>query len=255
MLVLRRFLIWLLVILTAAVYELQLLKPDYFVFWAAIIVLLTLVGIYLIYNAKTVGKKDLLLFSVSPLLLTIGTFTFLFFLENLIVIQLIIVCSSFFLSTYFDNFFFFSKVPFLYQPFSLEAISSFISIYSLFLITASLTAVRIFLNIGLEILGPIFILIIFLFLGQSFWINKFGLRQHWHYPLVIALLIGETALALDFLAFDYFVKAILIASVYYFLTNVSLFKLKNTLNKNRFLFNLSLLMIIWLLTTFTTRWL
>ncbi len=253
MLVFRRFFIWIAVIVIAVIYELEILRPGEFLIWLALITLLTLSALYLLYNRKTLSRQDLFLFAISPLLLVWGTFSFLFFLENFIVIQLIIVLSSFFLGVYLDNFFFFSRVPQLYQTFSLEGISSFINIYSLFFITASFISLRIFLNISLQILGPVYLVLVVLFLMQSFWINKFSVTKHWQYLLVIALLVTELAWALDFLTFDFFVKALLIVSSYYCMINLSLLKLKNTLNQRRLFFNLGLLIVVWITTISSAR--
>lgn len=254
MLILRRFFIWLVVAIIAAIYELEVIYPESFLIFIVGVTILTELILYLSYDSAKISKKDFLFFTVSPLLLVWGTYSFLFFLENLIVIQLIIVLSSFFLGTYLDNFFFFSKIPLLYQPFSLENVSLFVNTYSLFLITSSVISLRVFFNLGLEVVSLLYVIILFLFLAQSFWINKLGLTKHWPYLAIIALVTIETFLALDYLYFDYFVKSILTVSAYFFLINVSLLKIKNSLTSRNFWFNFGLTAGIWFLTIVTARW-
>lgn len=234
-------------------YEILLWKPASLYFIIAILFLNIILSIYRITERKFISKV-FGHFLLSPLLFIISCSTTLLFLENNNIKQIFIVGSSLIYLLILLNIYAFLHQTEKYQPYTLENLSSYVNLISVFLFYAS------FFSFGLFISAPVWLLAILAFIitilisYQTLWANKIDFKRARLFILIIGIILTELYWCVDFLPTSYFVNAVILIIFYYIVINISRDYLLNVLNKKSVRRYLIVSFLVLILTLATAPW-
>lgn len=253
MILFRRFSTILSLIVIWVLFELLLWQPDWYL---VIIVLLEAVVLAMLLGLAR-GKIDLReiwSFLIPPFFFIGFGFIFLFFLEGLIYQQLLILLLVFLWWVFLENVFLFLYQPARYQPYTLENITAYLNLITIFLLGSSFYSLILFLGIPSWLLFIFTFLVTFLLMMQMIWINKSVVKGNLILIGALALLISELFWVTKFLPSSYLVNGIILAIGYYFLAGIVRHWILNSIDRQvvkRYLWiSTSLLFII----AITARW-
>ncbi len=199
-------------------------------------------------------SKDFLYLSVLPILLYVTTFSFLTIISSSLLRNIVIIVFALFIVSYLEVIFTFFYRPGIYKAFSLENLAGVFAIMIFFLLALNLNAYIIFLNLNLWLLSLILIITTSLILAQLLWINKIKSRLKYVYLLVINVIIVEFFWSLTYLPTNFYVNAIILSVIFYFVWGIFKNKLTNTLNKKLILHYLLISSILLILIIITSPW-
>ncbi len=207
-------------------------------------------SIWRLVGRKFLNRKNWQ-FIITPALFLISGLIFLsflggqtlkhFFLAGLVILVWI------FLQVIFLRFHFRPK----YQAHSLENISAYLNLITIFLAASSFFSLIIFLGTSWWILIIIFAIINFLLIYQLTWSNGILFNDSWPYILVITIVLTEIFWAVSFLPTSVYVSGLLVAIGYYLTAGLArnwLLGIKEKKVVLRYLFISSISLVIVLIT-------
>jgi hypothetical protein len=253
MFLIKRISPYLIAVLNFAVLEIVLKKPET-VFWLA--PLLTVIILVLLWLAvgQKLGFKITSRFILTYFLLEGGLVLTSLFLEVPTVRHLLIVLTSLILGLYQEYLFRFVYRSERYKAYSLENLGGAANIFSFLLLTLALFGYMVYFTISLWlaiILVLVFtLLLIVLFLHLA----KIEIKTATSYLVAIILLIGEFFVLLSWLPFNFYLKALLFTSLYYFLADITKLSLSGVSEVKKFWRPTLVAMAIWVLLFVTGRW-
>lgn len=232
--------------------EMALIKPTFFV-WATIITLIiNTFFIWLAVRAKF--SLNFLNFLISPFLFLLGGVLFIAFSDNWLIkhlsIVFLVVCNTIFLYWLIIH----SYHKYRYKKHSLSNISRIINISTIFFWFTSLINLYVFFRWSTWNLIILATIISYLMVYQFFSINKVSWSSTKMFLLILTGIILQFFYILTWLPLLSMVKAILITSLYYFLTSLSKHYLESTLARTVYLRYTLITGFIWIITLLTARW-
>ncbi|MCX6740490.1 MAG: hypothetical protein NTZ49_04655 [Candidatus Parcubacteria bacterium] len=210
-----------------------------------------LISLKVIIKEK-VRTKNFWGLAILPLLLYLAVCNFILILSPGILRHLVAVLFALITYAYFENLFLFYYNRSSYQVNSLENTASFYNLMIFFLIVLDLNAINSLLNYYLWLLILILLAITFLILVQLFWILKINKPIRWVYVLVILVMVMEFFWAISFLPINFYVAAMILTIIYYFVLGTLRAKIVQGLDKKillRYIIISILLIIVILLTS------
>jgi len=208
--------------------------PAYFFVWVFIMAVMLIVCIVHILKKQDINLKGKIFFLITPVSLMGASILASIFLNNswIKVFFSISIAVIFFL--YLENLFLYFRMPAKYQIYSLENISSYINLISVFLISFSFYGLKILLGIRLKwfiILIAIEFFIIFILFCQNLWVNKIPFEEGKKYLLIAILILSEIYLIILFLPSNFYVNGLIFSLAYYVIAGLIRYKLLDKLEK------------------------
>lgn len=159
-----------------------------------------------------------------------------------------------FCGVFLENIFIYIYQHEKYQINSLENVSNYLNLISMFLFTSSFFGLSVFLNVALWQLSLVSFAITFALTFQTIWVNKINVRAALLQIFVICLILFELFWTVSFLPTAFYVNGLIIAISFYMMNNLMRLHLKNNLNNKiiRRYFILCGLVIFFVLLT--ARW-
>jgi len=239
-------------LLTLAGLEIGLIKPTFFVWSSVITLLVNILFIWLAVRAKF--SLNFWNFLISPFLFLLGGIFFISFSDNLIVQHLSIlfltVGNTIFIYWLITH----SYHKYKYKKHSLSNISRIINISTIFFWFTTFSNLYAFFRLPTWSLIFLAALISYFLIYQFFSINKIKWSTTKIFVLILSGIILEFFYILTWLPLLSMVKAILITSLYYFLTSLARHYIESTLARTVYLRYSLITGFIWLLALLSARW-
>lgn len=218
MLILRRLVIIFCAVIIWVNYELLLSIPSLWWLWALIIMLTV------IFNLAQLNKWkfdfEWLGFLAAPLIFSLGTFAFLFFFEQPILRQIILVLSALAYWLYVDHVFRFFYYQIKYQAYALENISSYLNLIASFFIYSTVFCLQLIGIFRLRYLILIVLLVTLIITLQTLWINKIYLAGKLWLAFMFSFCFAELFWALHYWPISYLVNGLCMALCLYASLNI-----------------------------------
>jgi hypothetical protein len=204
--------------------------------------------------AERVRSRNFWALAVLPILLYLLTCDYILMLGFGALRYAIIILFAFVLYAYLENLFLFYYNRAAYQVNSLENIAIFYNILLFFVLALDLNASGILLNPPLWLLSLVLVFVAFLMLSQLWWILKIKNKLKLLYLIIAVIIILEFFWALSFLPSNFYVLAIFLAIIYYFMMIVFKSKMLGELDKKLFLRYTLISGLLILITLITSHW-
>jgi hypothetical protein len=214
MLLVRRFIPYLLGFLIVAGMLLAAFVPVLIWPLFGLLAFLILLAIWTLSDNKF--NLDFLNSVVTPLVFYSAVFLFTLFLESMYFKALFPFIVAFLLFVYTEQLFYYRYFDKKYQPNSLENLSFYMVILSIFFLSSSLFGFYIFLHAPKVALLIGVTLVTLLLNYQLFWVMKVNFWESWPYNLVLTLAVFEFFFVLTFLPTSFAVNGAMLAILYYF---------------------------------------
>jgi hypothetical protein len=218
-------------IILFALLELFFLKPHYVYLISFFLLLLVITATWKIIGRGLATSSARWLYLITPVALLLGGLLFLLFLERAWAKHLLAFALSALTGIFWENIFIYIYQHEKYQINSLENISNYLNLTSMFLFNSSLFGFFIFLNLPLWQISAVALAFTFILTFQTIWVNKIKPSSAWLPILVICLIVFEIFWAVSFLPTAFYVNGLLIATIFYLTNNLIRLHLLGTLNK------------------------
>lgn len=234
------------------------LMPQYFFIISSFIILLISFTVFYILKKKET-KYNSFLFLISPLILIFSALAASVFLNNNLLKFSFAILVGIILFLYMENLFSYFHIPTKYNIYSLENISGYINLVSMFFISSSFYGFKI--SLGIEIISywflcllVIMIFLIVILLLQTFWINKISIKLNKNYIIVISIMLIQIYFIIFFLPSAFYVNSTIFVLSYYIITGLARYKLLNKLEKTVIIKYITVSFIMFLLLLVSTKW-
>jgi hypothetical protein len=217
------------------------------------LLLILLVSLKLLI-AESLFSRNFWYLAVLPILLYLLTCDYILMLGFGALRYVIIILFAFVLYAYLENLFLFYYNRAAYQLNSLENIAVFYNIILFFILALDLNASGILLNPPLWLLSIVLVLVTAIMLSQLWWILKIKDKLKLLYLLVAVIIILEFFWALSFLPSNFYVLAIILTIIYYFIFVVFKAKMQGELDRKIFLRYALISGSLILITLITSHW-
>jgi hypothetical protein len=220
MILFKRFVPFLSAVLEAVLLEVWMAHPGWLWYVGAIALVINFLAIWLL--AKSIfWRWQFWDFFINPGMFIASAVVFLALIYNNIVGHIFIAAAAIGYYIMLHNLFVFQYQSKKYQPYALESIYSYLNITSFFLLTVSSYGFYVFFGWPTWLLAiAIFILGGFLFY-RTLSAHKITWRLQWQVVVLVAFLVVQAYYAVSFLPSSFMFNGLLVAIVYYLLTNVA----------------------------------
>jgi len=191
---------------------------------------------------------------ITPISFLTSGILFSLFLEQQWAKHFLALTISILTAVFLENIFIYIYQHEKYQKNSLENISNYLNLTSIFLFNSSLFGFLIFLNLPLWQISLISLVIFFILTVQTIWVNKIKLEAAWLHILIICLILIEIFWATSFLPTAFYVNGLIVANAFYFINNLFRLHLANAMNKKVIKRYALLCGLIIILTLITAQW-
>ncbi|MFC1612910.1 hypothetical protein ACFL23_01125 [Patescibacteria group bacterium] len=257
MLLLYKFLIFLTAIVVFLGFNGIFLMPSYFFVWAFIMLLFVIVSILHIFKKQNINLKDKLFFLITPIFLMCSSVLASIFLNTNLIKLLFSIGIAIMFFLYLENLFLYFRMPAKYQIYSLENISSYINLISIFFISSSFYGLKILLGVRFKwfiFLIAIEFFAVFILFCQNFWVNKISANESKKYLLIAILILLEIYLIILLLPSNYYVNGLIFSLAYYVIAGLIKYKLLDKLEKRIIMKYSSISFILFIFLLVTTKW-
>lgn len=211
--------------------EFFFLKPHYIYLIAFLLLSMVGAATWKIIGKGLVTGSARWLYLLTPIALLLSGVLFLLFLERTWAKHLLAASLSVLSGIFWENIFVYIYQHEKYQINSLENISNYLNLTSMFLFNSSLFGFFLFLNMPLWQLSLVALIFAFILTFQTIWINKIKPGAAWLSIMAICLIIFEMFWAVSFLPTAFYVNGLLIATIFYLTNNLMRLHLLDALNK------------------------
>lgn len=256
MLLITKFLIFLTALLIFFLFSAMSWMPRYFFLWGILMIFLVTSINFFILRKKAIFS-DKLFFLITPLLFLLSSFsTFIFFADFFYKLFFSVAVSAVIL-LYLENLFSYFHTPANYNIYSLENISGYINLISIFFIALSTYGIKVLFGMDLYwIIGMAFLVsgIIGVLNYQLLWINKILNSRANKYLFAAGLILSQIYIIMFFLPGSYYVAGLIFALYYYVLMGIIRYKLLDKLENKIIIKYLSVGILMFFLLLFTAKW-
>lgn len=179
MIFLRRFLPYLLAIVIIILFEILYVWPQFIILGLFLLTLILYGALWLMMGHGLKTPMSIIYFLTPLFLVNTSSFSFILFLSKGITPHIIAILSAILSALYCLNLIRYIWLHNEYLPFSLESISSYLTLLSIFFVSTSLFAMNIFLTTPIMYLALGMAAITFLVAWHTIWINKFLFHETW----------------------------------------------------------------------------
>ena len=194
-------------------------------------------------------------FLILPNMMSIAIIMYVILLSNKFAIQLLFILNIVLLYYYLRYIYYYLINPALYKSLSIENISSYGNLLTIFLFSTAIYGLQSFLNIQAWILISAILIINGLIIYQVMWANKIDLSESIIYIFIGCLIIVELSWSVSFLPLNHQVSGLTIAICYYMIIGLIRHFLLGKLNKQIVKSYLGFGFISLFIILITARWL
>lgn len=234
------------------------LMPQYFFIISALIILLLIFNVFYILSGKET-KYNTFLFLISPLIFVFSSLMACVFLNNNLLKFGFAVFVGIILFLYMENLFSYFHIPTKYHIYSLENISGYINLVSMFFMSSSFYGFKI--SLGIEIISywvltyiAIMLFLIIILILQTFWINKISFKSGKNYIIVMSIILIQIYFIIFFLPSAFYVNSVIFVLSYYTITGLARYKLLNKLEKRVIIKYMTVSLLMFFLLLVTAKW-
>ncbi|MFH0853941.1 MAG: hypothetical protein V1891_00390 [bacterium] len=256
MLLLIKFLIFASSALIFILFNAISFSPRYFFLWGALMIIIAILISFFILRKKTC-ILDKFLFMISPIFFILSSLFASIFLNNSIYKFIFFIAISYIIFLYLENLFAYFHAPAKYNIYSLENISGYINLASIFFISFGAYGIKVLFGMNIYwvvVLAIITFAIFFLFYYQMLWVNKISISETGKYFFATGLILMEIYLAIFLLPGSFYTAGAIFAIAYYVLMGIVRLKLLDKLDRKNIIKYLSIGSLMFLLLMITTRW-
>jgi len=253
MILIRRIAIIFSIIVIGGLFEFLLWKPEWYYVFISLLEIL-IISLLFWLSWKKIEIKEACSLIITPFFFLGFSFVFIFFMEGSLLEQLVILTIVFLWWTFIENVFLFFYQPVRYQPYSLENITSYLNLITVFLVSSSLHSFIIFLGFSGALSLLLIFLITLLLVLQMIVINKISIKKNFGLIITLALMIAELFWVTKFLPSSYLVNGLIIAISYYLLTGIISHWFLESLDKKVLKRYLGISGTLFLLIVLSARW-
>ncbi|MBU4421594.1 hypothetical protein L6259_02295 [Candidatus Parcubacteria bacterium] len=231
--------------------EVLLFKPAWLIYIILLITFVIFLGVIL-PKKRLVGKNEFWHYLASPLIfIWSGTILLLFF-ENTYFRHFFVLGLSAYILFYFENFLYYLIASSDESRDSFLRINNLMNVVSVFFLSASFYGIKTFIQLHLWVLSIIFFIFSAGLIYSPLWTLKKKTKIIIPEMLVVALIITELFIAIQFLPIGFYASGALVGVLYYILSGILINYLKHgkIIYKRYIVVGLILLSLI----LFTARW-
>jgi len=217
---LNRFLVWLTAALTLAGFELAWRQPRQAFAWLIFLLIVVLVTLWQL-TGRHLGKAIFWQLAITPIFLLLASWLFFIFSEATKLRHVYILSWSLLLFVFLQAVYLYWHQRPRYQVHSLENISNYLNVLTIFLFFVGLFDLKIILQFdfwGLFLIGLIGAVLL---TYELFAVSGISFRQQWPTLAVLGLLLAELSWAVSFLPTSVYVNGLIITLFYYLLTGLT----------------------------------
>ena len=231
--------------------ELFYLKPNLIYFFILTLIIVIATGTWRIIGKGLVTIEARWFYLLTPIAFAVSGVLFILFIESAATKHLLALAISIFFGIFLENIYTYIYRHEKYQINSLENISNYLNLTSVFFLNSGLFGFFIFLNLPLWQLSLISLAASFILTFQIIWINKIRPEVAWLHIIVVCLVLFEIFWAVSFLPTAFYVNGLILTIAFYFSNNIMRLHLTKRLSRmllKRYTLLCGTLMIILLLT-------
>ena len=251
MLIFKRFLIWLVPIFTLIAFKLIFFNPRW-IYW--ILPALALFLVFIIWHLNNYQLKKFKIFLITPLILLFSSTLFVAFLKTKTLKYFIVLVLAVFLAVFLETLFLSLYKPDRYQIGSLENISGYLNLISLFFLVSGLYGLLIFLVIPLWILALVLLVVSALLTYEIMAVSEILFSKSWSYIIIFSLILLELFWVISFLPTSVYVNGLIIALAYYVMAGLSRNWLLGNLEKSVIKRYLLVSLVCFIVILITAKW-
>lgn len=205
-------------------------RPEFF--WWFLISALFLFSLSIVIFSRF-GKtgKDWLGFLILPIIFIGSLSIYSGFLENKLLIHILLIGSSVFSFNYLNNSFKVLMSSDMRKGVAIENLSSYGNLLACFFIASSAYGFRSFFGISTSVLAILLFFTIVAMVFQNLWANSIKISESKIFLLVLSLLLYQIAIAIYFLPLSYNALGLILAICYYMLIGISKYFLRGNVNR------------------------
>lgn len=252
MLLIRRATVYLLNLFNLFLFYLVLTRPELIYYSLAGLALSTILATFLITGRQERIKEKFWLWS-SACLFWFANVCFLLILEShylaYFLLFLLFIISYF----YWQSLWYYYQAPTQYRPHTLVYLYNYSSLLSVFFLTAAGFAFDVFLSQNFWLLPLVIGFLITIIFSQNLWFNKINFSEKKRDLLTFWLLLTELTFLFCWWPISYYVKAILITSAYFIISNFLIARHNKETRFTAWYYPLIIFMITFIILL-TARW-
>jgi len=199
--------------------EMILVSPKRFYYSAGLIILIVAYGVWQLSGQKITSFKYWRFF-ITPLILIGSGLNFFLYLEGSLTVHFFVLVMTVLIWLYLEVIYLRLYFRPKYEPYSLENITVYVDLLSIFLLASSLYSTIIFLDINIWLLIGLFAIICFLASAQLIWASGITMIFGWRHLAVIVLSVTEVFYVVSFLPTSVYVNGFLVAICYYLISGL-----------------------------------
>lgn len=256
MILLSKLAVLLATISAFSLFGLIFLFPDNFIILGfAIIIIIGFSGLYILKGKALNRDKFFLL--ITPLFFLIASLLACIFLQNNVPKLFFSMAVSFAVFLYMENLFLYFYIPAKYNIYSLENISGYLNLISVFLVSFAIYGLKILFGIGNYLFFAMIVSNLFfvtLLIYQNLWINKINFREAGKYAFTEILALSQIYLIIFLLPSSFYVNGLMFTLAYYLISELTKQKLLNKLEKKSVLKYMIISLSLFFILLIVTKW-
>ncbi|MFA6537581.1 MAG: hypothetical protein WCT18_04275, partial [Patescibacteria group bacterium] len=193
-------------------------------------------------------------FLIMPFVWSVASLAMLFFVIDEQMFYLLAVFCALLLYLLLRQYYIYFYFPNKYQAYSLESLTFYITIFSLFFLASASSAGVSLVQLRWYILAPALAFIFCLTLYQFFWMNKIDFVKSKIFIFPIALILLEFLLAMSYLPVGYFVSGFVVSAVGYVMLSLTKAQTQGSLSRKNIFWTLSVAGVFLFLVLATAKW-
>ncbi|MFA6027925.1 MAG: hypothetical protein WC752_03285 [Patescibacteria group bacterium] len=229
MLILKRLTPYISAAIFLALFQFSEIYYTYWYYFIAGIVILSVFTVF--FLNKFSFSKETLAFCLPLFWFSLGVFAFLFFQDKELVKQIIIFSSAFIFWLYTNNIAIYIYKHNAYLAYSLENISNYLNLLTVFLVYVSSFSYFILSVARLRWVMILIFVFTYLLTWQTMWINQVHSHKFKYFSLIMAAVCTEMFWALKFWPTSYYVNGLVLAAVFFILSHFVKLRHSETLSK------------------------
>lgn len=256
MILLSRILVFLASIMIFLGFRIGFYLPRYYlIFSIGMVIVLTFSTLFILH--KKTSKIDKILFLISPLFFLMASILAGTFFDSNYFKTLFSIIAAIFISLYLESLFAYFYLPSKYQICSLENISAYINLITVFFISFSFYGLKMLFGInsynflGLVIFNFLFLSIL---IYQTFWINNILISKAKNSIFALALILSEVYLIIFLLPSSFYVNGLFFSIIYYSITGLITYNLLSKLDKKSIYRHILIASVVFIFLLITTQW-
>lgn len=231
--------------------EVFLFKPTFFLYIILAVTFFIILGM-LIPKQRFLNRREFWHYLSSPLIFTWSAILLLLFFENIYFKHFFIFGAGVYIVFYFENLFYYLVMRGNETQISFLRMTNIMNVVSVFFLASGFYGIKTFLQVPIWVLTFIFFIFSSGLMYTSLWIIKQKFKEIVWEVVIVALLISQVFLFINFLPIGFYASGTLVGVLFYILSGI----VTNHLRENKIPYKRYLIVgaILILLVVLTARW-